>query len=177
MRKIKGLRRKGDKWQMFVRVQPGPGGFKSKVVEAPPTLTELREWREHQIDKVHRETIYDPLSQALPGLVVTRWPRAVNGWCYVYFARSGDAVKIGRAADPHQRLRELQTAHPVDLVLVACVATHPELEGAIHDRFLHLRTKGEWFRLAPDLIGFIQAIRRGANPVELLYGGPTCLES
>jgi hypothetical protein len=101
-------------------------------------------------------------------------PPSVTGWCYVYFARSGDVVKIGRAIDPAARLRDIQTMHAGELELLTAVATHATLEGALHARFAHLRTraKGEWFRLEPDLVAFIQAIQRGANPVGLLFEDP-----
>ena len=104
-------------------------------------------------------------------VVVKRLPRSLDGWCYVYIAQAGAVVKIGRSIDPAQRIRELQTTHPEELVLVAAVATHAALEAVIHERFQHLRTReaGEWFRLEPDLVAFIEAVQQGANPITLLW--------
>lgn len=50
-RKLKGLRRKGDTWQTYVRVHPGPGGFKSQVWHTLPSLEERREWEQAQRDR------------------------------------------------------------------------------------------------------------------------------
>ncbi len=97
-------------------------------------------------------------------------PRSLDGWCYVYFVRAGEHVKIGRAVDVAQRVRELQVGHPHPLALVVSVPAHAALELAIHRRFQHLRTQGEWFRIDDDLVAFIQALQRGANPIALLWG-------
>lgn len=113
----------------------------------------------------------------LDAIDVKHLPRSLDGWCYVYFAQAGDVVKIGRSIDPAQRLSELQTTHPEEIVLVATVATHASLETAVHERFHHLRTRdtGEWFRLEPELVAFIRAIQQGANPVALLFGDPRAI--
>ncbi len=97
--------------------------------------------------------------------------RSVDGWCYVYFIQDGDMVKIGRAIDPMERLRNLQTAHSRELTLIAAVAAHADLERAVHARFQHCRNEStEWFRLEPDLEAFIDEMNQGKNPVPLVWG-------
>jgi integrase len=43
-----GLRRKGDTWQLYVRVRPGPGGFISATRPRRPTLEEQEAWAAEQ---------------------------------------------------------------------------------------------------------------------------------
>src|SRR5436305_1748500 len=74
---------------------------------------------------------------------------------YVYFieARSCDRVKIGKATDPAQRLRDLQTGHFADLVLRLMVRSNDVylLEARMHERYARAHERGEWFRLTPDM--------------------------
>lgn len=96
-----------------------------------------------------------------------------RGVCYVYFmlARGANAVKIGVAHDLQQRLRDLQTANPLAIELLASVAFQPtyesrarqsamESEQALHKRFDVFRLRGEWFLFAKpirDLVAFVIA--------------------
>lgn len=73
----------------------------------------------------------------------------------VYFVRHGDVVKIGTTQDLTQRL----TAIPYD-ELLATIPGGPDVEGQWHRRFAHLRTRGEWFRDAPELRDAIAAARQ-----------------
>lgn len=50
-RKLKGMRLKRGKWQVFVRVHTGPGGFKSTTFDLTSTVEERREWQADQQDK------------------------------------------------------------------------------------------------------------------------------
>lgn len=95
--------------------------------------------------------------------------RSPRGWCYVYFVASRDRIKIGRATDPSQRFSGLQVAHAEALSLVLTIPAHAALETAIHERFAHLRERGEWFRVAPELLTYIEAVRAGQNPITLLW--------
>lgn len=166
-----GIRRHRAGWRVFVRV--GPKNFsKQFALDTPPAT--MRAWRQAQIDAAggRKADIAHRLQSA--AFEAQRLPKTEKTWCYIYFVRSGDAVKIGRSVDPPQRIRELQTTHAAELVLLAYVAAHVALEGAIHQRFEHLRTRrtGEWFRLESDLVAFIALIQQGANPVALLFEDP-----
>lgn len=98
-----------------------------------------------------------------------RVTRSIDGWCFLYCIQREDLVKIGRAVDVPERLRTLQAAHPAPLLLRAAVPCHAALEGAVHRRFAHLRARGEWFYLEPELQAFIQRLTTGENPVALLW--------
>lgn len=68
---------------------------------------------------------------------------------WIYFARHGTEgpIKIGRAADPHKRARDLAVGSPVVLVLLGAVLSdRPEKEEAeIHARLREHCIRGEWF--------------------------------
>lgn len=161
-RKLPGIRRRGDSWEVYVRVN---GHLYTKAFPLATRPADMLAWRAHVVGEKCN-------SITLAAMEARRLPPTVGAWCYIYFAQSGDAVKIGRAVDPCQRVRDLQTAHAGELVLLAAVAGHQSLEGAIHTRFAHLRTRGEWFRLDENLVAFIDLVQRGANPVELLFEDP-----
>lgn len=58
-------------------------------------------------------------------------------------------VKIGRARNIAQRMRELQTGCPYELKLLAVLSRDPNDEAAFHRRFARDRRHGEWFILSP----------------------------
>lgn len=69
----------------------------------------------------------------------------------VYFVQGfdGGPIKIGRARDPHLRVRELQTGSPVPLDLLCTLPGGEVLEAGLHAAFAGSRLHGEWF--APTL--------------------------
>ena len=95
---------------------------------------------------------------------------APNGWCYIYFFRSGDAVRIGQTGKAvRERQRNLQQGNDQRLELVGVLPGHKVIEAAIHDRFAKDRREGDWFTLTNDLIEFIGLINDGWNPIALLW--------
>jgi hypothetical protein len=87
---------------------------------------------------------------------------------FVYFIRAGAAgpIKIGYSATPVDRLSTLQTATHEALTLLAHVAGDVDDERRLHDRFAHLRQRGEWFRAEQDLLDLIAQVQRdGKIPV------------
>lgn len=69
-----------------------------------------------------------------------------------YIAETGTPnVKVGVAADPHKRLRELQTGNPRQLILRAVIPGFSHLDAALaaerelHSKYEHYRLRGEWF--------------------------------
>ena len=73
-----------------------------------------------------------------------------------YFISNGRAVKIGRARRPAHRLRQLQTAHPQPLTLVATL--DGDQEASLHRRFAGDRLEGEWFILSERIQAFIDQV-------------------
>jgi hypothetical protein len=140
------------------------GGGKHAERRFPPT-TPIGQMRRWQLQK-SRELKGDARIEKEEARFI---PRSPDGWCYIYFIRSGDVVKIGRATDPLARLRTLQTSHYEPIVLLAAVPGHALLEPAIHARFAHLRTQGEWFTLDDELARFINHVKKGYNPVAWLW--------
>lgn len=67
---------------------------------------------------------------------------------YIVNLESTSLYKIGKAKDVKKRMKQLQTGASFSLVLIAEFQTGQEeskLEKAIHRRFSHYKTKGEWF--------------------------------
>lgn len=66
---------------------------------------------------------------------------------YVISAEGLPIVKIGKANNPTQRVRELQTGSPAKLSVAWATQARPDLEYALHDRLSEYREGGEWFDL------------------------------
>ena len=83
---------------------------------------------------------------------------------HVYFARNTESgrVKIGSSWVPASRVRSLsRTEHaPVELLAVIRDAG-PIVEREMHERFEHLRWRGEWYEPMPELLGYIAEVARG----------------
>lgn len=154
-----GIRR--DQYGYDAYVHAG-GRTVAKRFKPSVPLTEIRRWRERT--RAERATIAKIAKEDARAV-----KRSPSGWCYIYFIRSGDTVKIGRAVDVSERLRTFQTSHPADLALLAAIPGHAVLEPAIHQRFQHLHAHGEWFYLADDLLRFIRAVKAGWNPIAWLW--------
>lgn len=86
---------------------------------------------------------------------------------YTYFVQDGDMIKIGSSMRPEDRISALQTGSARHLDVLAIVSQDIADEFGTHQRFAHLRVRGEWFRAEPDLLEFIEAIKaHKATPIE-----------
>jgi hypothetical protein len=74
----------------------------------------------------------------------------------VYFITDGVGIKIGYSGSPSVRRDDLQTSHWARLSILGAMPGTTDDEKRLHRRFQHLKMRGEWFRPAPDLIGFIE---------------------
>ena len=81
---------------------------------------------------------------------------------YIYFIQQGSdgPVKIGMASDVRKRLVALKHANPYKLHLLCSISTHRRMEQIIHRRFKNHRIRGEWFNPSPDIMSFINKIRK-----------------
>lgn len=75
----------------------------------------------------------------------------------VYFAITSfgldDYMKIGwTGGSPQRRLRELQTGCPWPIDLLGEMPGSTADERALHERFAHLCTMGEWFAFDDELL-------------------------
>ena len=83
----------------------------------------------------------------------------------IYFILNTDsnAVKIGRAKNVAKRLNSLQTANPIELILLKTVEVMSgkeakEKEELLHNKFANLRLLGEWFRFDTELQYFLKKL-------------------
>ena len=80
-----------------------------------------------------------------------------NQYSYVYFITDGHGhIKIGKADDTYQRIKELQTGNPYKLTFLLTVFMNSisdafELEQKLHAKFAKYRMEGEWFEAGPVL--------------------------
>lgn len=79
--------------------------------------------------------------------------------CAIYFiAASKDnviqAIKIGLAIDPPQRLRDLQSANHYELSMLA-ILLPPNSESEIHERFKKYNIRGEWYQFSEEIENFL----------------------
>lgn len=72
-----------------------------------------------------------------------------------YFITDGARVKIGRSANPQQRLESLQTYNALPLTMLLILDDDRELE--LHHKFAVHRIRGEWFRLTHPIREFISS--------------------
>lgn len=73
----------------------------------------------------------------------------------VYFISDGEHIKIGIAADPTGRLRDLQVGNARRLTLLRVVNGPRGLEDRLHRRFAGDRVRGEWFKRSDRLVRFV----------------------
>lgn len=66
---------------------------------------------------------------------------------HLYFIRSGDYVKIGRADKVSLRLGQIRSANPHGAELLHVVENGGHLEHELHEKFKHRHHTGEWFIL------------------------------
>lgn len=85
-------------------------------------------------------------------------PGTVN---YAIQSERGGPIKLGLATDPQRRLSHLQTSHHEPLVILATWPGDGASEAAAHERWRHLRIRGEWFDPSEDLLAWIHEQKAG----------------
>lgn len=79
---------------------------------------------------------------------------------FVYFISDEDGyIKIGKASNVEARFNQLQTASRQELTVLAVKRGGHVLEGELHERFNHLRVRGEWFYFTSEIADFIGGIK------------------
>lgn len=74
----------------------------------------------------------------------------------VYFISDGEYVKIGYTnSDPKDRLAGLQTGNARHLQIIHTIPGNISKEQALHQRFQHLKVRGEWFKFTEEIQNFI----------------------
>lgn len=81
----------------------------------------------------------------------------------VYFLKAGDFIKIGKATgSPEYRVSQLKTGCPFPITTLGYMTGGIKEESRLHKRFAAFRAHGEWFRAEPELLEFIESIRKKA---------------
>jgi hypothetical protein len=86
---------------------------------------------------------------------------ATNGSDIVYLIAAGEHYKIGRTRNLKGRLRYAQTFTATDLKVLATwhVPSNTRLlERYLHNRFAHVRLRGEWFALSRGAVSDLLAV-------------------
>lgn len=80
----------------------------------------------------------------------------------IYFIESSGHVKIGKTTGQvERRLQTLSTSHWRELRLLATIENAPgNLETVLHSRFAKHRVRGEWFQAAPELLAYIEQVKK-----------------
>jgi hypothetical protein len=77
----------------------------------------------------------------------------------IYFVRASDGVgsiKIGTTIHLSQRIKQLEKECGQTLSVLGVLPGSYAEERALHEKFDHLRTDGEWFTWSPGLLEFIE---------------------
>lgn len=78
----------------------------------------------------------------------------------IYFIAAGDFVKIGFTTSPVGRIRSIKTATPLPLKILHHQRGTMKQERELHRRFAAIRVRGEWFRKTPELLDYIEEIKK-----------------
>ncbi len=82
---------------------------------------------------------------------------------YVYFIKTGDAIKVGITSDVNKRTIEIQVGNPHKVELLHTIDTSEEnarkIESQIHELFRKTNLNGEWFHANQFMIDFIRHIK------------------
>ena len=72
---------------------------------------------------------------------------------FIYFAQTGDAIKIGVTIDLKQRLSELQCGCPTTIKYIYTMPLNKDgiTEEGLHEKFSSYRLRGEWYKAQPIL--------------------------
>lgn len=74
----------------------------------------------------------------------------------IYFISDGEYIKIGYTkGDPKDRLASLQSGNARQLTLVSTISGNITKKQTLHQRFHHLKARGEWFQLTEEIEKFI----------------------
>lgn len=85
----------------------------------------------------------------------------VPEWSGVYILRSDASVKIGETSNLRVRMRDLQAANPVRLIIMHFEPHEDKKlrcarELQLHRAFAHLHKHNEWFRFECELAAFVR---------------------
>ena len=74
-------------------------------------------------------------------------------------------IKIGKSKSPYFRITSFPETMPFEVEIVATTNLYEEDE--LHERFAHLRIKGEWFTYNKEIEDFIESIKENEPHLEM----------
>lgn len=75
----------------------------------------------------------------------------------IYFIQNSEGpIKIGYSKNVKTRFESLQSSNPDTLILLAEVKGNKTMEQELHNKFSHLKIRGEWFKPERELTEHIQ---------------------
>lgn len=85
--------------------------------------------------------------------------KKVRGVVYFITDEKREYIKIGRTTDLKNRLTQLQTGSPIDLILEYHVLSEDVVstENKFHEKFNEHRKRGEWFVYSEEIRSFISS--------------------
>jgi Meiotically up-regulated gene 113 len=101
----------------------------------------------------------------LPEIIMPTNSPGGLGLGYIYFAKSGQYVKIGFTQNLPGRFMDFAVATPEPHVLVHYEVGTRDEEKAYHQRFAEHRVRGEWFKLSAEIAAFVREARQ-RTPVQ-----------
>lgn len=112
--------------------------------------------------------LYDsPIAPIVPKQFVEKPKRVLEKSGYVYLLKevNGAHYKIGQTSNPEQRKQNFDVKLPFAVEFEVLIETNNryELERQLHQRFAHKREKGEWFKLSPEDVEYIQKLGIGGE--------------
>lgn len=86
----------------------------------------------------------------------------------IYYVRCTETnvVKIGFAKDPLVRLVKIRSDAPTEVELIAVEEGDKGREAELHQRFGHLRKRGEWFHYNSELAAHVATLTPMAGPAQ-----------
>ncbi len=73
-----------------------------------------------------------------------------NKGLHLYFIRSGEYIKIGRADKPWLRLSQIRASNPFGAEIIHILENQGHREKELHEKFKHCLWTGEWFTNISD---------------------------
>jgi hypothetical protein len=137
----------------------GEGGRKRRW--STQVLAEGDESRDRAMERAQAviELPLKPLPP-LPPKKLKRRIRGPNRPTLIYFVKAANGpVKIGSTKNLYGRIAALRADSPVPLEVIGhCLGILAD-EKALHRRFWHLHSHGEWFHAAKELLSYIESVR------------------
>lgn len=84
----------------------------------------------------------------------------------LYFVKFQHYVKIGISSQMTKRFSEIQVCLPEKIEVLATFPHFAYYEKELHERFTHLRTRGEWFYLTPEIFQAIEELKTEHDSID-----------